>query len=155
MVFLDTYENKVDRKGRVSVPASFRAQFVSSSFAGIVARPSPRHKAIEACDIEFMQDMNMSVEDSEDFYSEAQEDLAFNIFAESSMLSFDGEGRIILPAKLLSFAGISDRASFAGFGSTFLIWEPETLEGKKAESRDRIQKNGLGLRLRRSSGGKS
>ncbi|MEM7222149.1 MAG: division/cell wall cluster transcriptional repressor MraZ [Pseudomonadota bacterium] len=96
--------------------------------------------------------MNSSVQSDKDFYSEAQEDLGFNVFSESSMLSFDGEGRIILPAKLLEYSGITDRASFAGFGSTFLIWEPATLEQKKAESRRRVQERGLSVRLAKPNG---
>ena len=153
-VFFGTFENKVDRKGRVSVPASFRQQLASSSYSGIIARPSHKHNAIEACGYELMQDLNDSIEQSP-LYSEAHEDLSFSIFTESAMVPFDGEGRVILPAHLIEHAGISDRASFAGFGSSFLIFEPQTLARKKTESRNRAQQNGLTLKLNRGLGGPS
>ena len=154
-VFVDTFENKVDRKGRVSVPASFRAQLASSSYAGIIARPSRKFNAIEACDLEFMQNLKNSVTQNEAYYSEAHDDLSFSIFTRASMVPFDGEGRIILPAKLLAHAGISDRAAFAGFGSTFLIFEPEMLERTTAEAERRAQENGLTVQLRASEDGRT
>ncbi len=53
-VFIGTFENKVDRKGRVSVPAQFRQTLAAQSFQGIVAFRSYRADAIEACGFDFM-----------------------------------------------------------------------------------------------------
>jgi len=150
-VFFGTFENKVDRKGRVSVPAPFRQALGKSAFQGIIARPSYRSQAVEACDIEFMEQLNDSVA-SNDLYSDAHEDLAFTIFADSHQLSFDGEGRILLPPALVEHASISERAGFVGMGSSFQIWEPDTLQQQKAEARARARAQGLTLPLRRDSG---
>ena len=150
-VFLGTFENKVDRKGRVSVPAAFRQALARSAFPGIVARPSYRSPALEACDIEFMEQLNDSVA-ANDLYSEAHEDLAFTIFADSHQLPFDSEGRIILPPALVEHAGIGERAGFVGMGGSFQIWEPETLAQQKAEARARARAQGLTLPLRRGPG---
>ncbi len=54
--------------------------------------------------------------------------LVETINAISSELPFDGEGRIILPAKLAEHAGITDRATFVGRGTRFQIWAPEIYE---------------------------
>jgi MraZ protein len=150
-VFFGTFENKVDRKGRVSVPAPFRQALGQSAFQGIIARPSYRSQAVEACDIEFMEQLNNSVA-TNDLYSDAHEDLAFTIFADSHQLSFDGEGRILLPPALVEHAGIGERAGFVGMGSSFQIWEPDTLQQQKAEARARARAQGLTLPLRRDSG---
>lgn len=150
-VFFGTFENKVDRKGRVSVPAPFRQALGRSAFQGIIARPSYRSRAVEACDIEFMEQLNDSVASNE-LYSDAHEDLAFTIFADSHQLSFDGEGRILLPPALVEHVGIGDRAGFVGMGSSFQIWEPETLQQHKAEARARARAQGLTLPLRRDPG---
>src|SRR5690606_31394902 len=48
-LFLSRFDNKVDRKGRVSVPAPFRAQLSQQAFHGIIAYPSPVAPAIEGC----------------------------------------------------------------------------------------------------------
>jgi MraZ protein len=153
-VFFGTFENKVDRKGRVSVPAPFRQALARSSFQGIIARPSYRSLGIEACDLEFMEQLNDSVA-ATDLYSDAHEDLAFTIFAEAHQLSFDGEGRILLPPALVEHAGIADRAGFVGMGSSFQIWEPETLLRQKTEARVRAREQRLTLPLRRGPGGAS
>ena len=107
-VFFGTHENKVDRKGRVSVPAPFRQALAASSYTGIVVRPSPRHQAIEGSDLEFMMALNESAQHN-DIYSEEHDDLGFMLFAESFQLPFDPEGRVILPAELLEAPGSATR----------------------------------------------
>ena len=153
-VFFGTFENKVDRKGRVSVPAPFRQALAGSAYQGIIARASHRSDAIEGFDLEFMEKLNTSVSANE-LYSETHEDLSMTIFGESYQLAFDSEGRIILPPALVEHAGIKDHAGFVGMGSLFQIWEPETLRRQKAEARARARERGLTLPLINAGGGGS
>jgi MraZ protein len=149
-VYFGTFENKVDRKGRVSVPAPFRQILATSAFQGIIAFRYHTPNAMEACSLEFMERLDQSVADF-DLFSEEHDDLAFNIFAESHQLPFDGEGRVILPPALLEVTGIEDRAAFVGKGATFQIWEPAALKARKAAARQRAPN--LTLRLRRGQDG--
>lgn len=151
-VFIGTFENKVDRKGRVSVPAPFRQVLAGQSFQGIVAFRSYRVPAVEACGIDFMERLNDSVA-SMDLFSDAHEDLTATIFADSQQLPFDGAGRIILPPHFAEHAGISERAAFVGRGSIFQIWQPDALARHKREARARARSQGLTLPLRRDDGG--
>jgi MraZ protein len=153
-VFIGTFENKVDRKGRVSVPASFRQILATSAFQGIVAFRYRAPTAIEACGLEFMERLDEGVSDFE-LFSEQHDDLTFSIFADSYQLPFDGEGRVILPAPLVETAGINDRAAFVGKGQTFQIWEPDALARRKAEALERARSQGLTLKLRRDPRGES
>ena len=146
-VFIGTFENKVDRKGRVSVPVQFRQMLAGQSFQGIVAFRSYRAAAIEACGIDFMERLNDSVS-SMDLFSDAHDDLAATIFADSQQLPFDGDGRIVLPARLIEHAGIAERAAFVGKGPIFQIWAPETLGQHMEEARARARSQGLTLPLR-------
>jgi MraZ protein len=146
-VFFGTFENKVDRKGRVSVPAPFRQALARSEFQGIIARPSHRGPGIEAYDLEFMEQLNEGVATT-DLFSDAHEDLALTIFGEAYQLSFDGEGRILLPPALIEHAGITERAGFVGMGSLFQIWKPEILLRQKTQARTRAREQGLTLPLR-------
>src|ERR1700758_4504716 len=57
-LFLSTFVNKVDRKGRVSVPATFRAAVADQSFPGIVVFPSFRHDALDGSGIKRMEEMS-------------------------------------------------------------------------------------------------
>ena len=151
-VFIGTFENKIDRKGRVSVPAPFRLTLAGQSFQGIVAFRSYRAAAIEACGIDFMERLNDSMS-ALDFFSDAQDDLAATIFADSQQLPFDGDGRVMLPGQLAEHAGITERAAFVGKGPIFQIWQPAALVRYKEEARARAKSQGLTLPLKPSDGG--
>lgn len=143
-MFIGTFENKVDRKGRVSVPAPFRQSLATSNYQGIVAFRSHRSDSIESCAVEFMEKLNGRAA-RYDFFSQEHDDWAFTLFADSYQLPFDGEGRIILPPALADSAAISERAAFVGKGDSFQIWQPETLEAHKEEVRARTRAQGFGL----------
>lgn len=122
-LFLSTYVNRVDRKGRVSVPAPFRAVLGSQPFAGIVAYRSFLGPVIEASGIDrmtkFSEELESLDEDSERYQ------FIGSILADTRQLQFDGEGRIMLPPDLAEFAGITEEAAFIGQGKFFQIREPE------------------------------
>ena len=150
-LFVGTVVNKVDRKGRVSVPASFRAALAGQSFNGIVAFPSFKHKALECCALDFMEELARSLYDI-DTFSDRQDDLAATIFAEAQQLTFDSEGRIMLTQALLDHAGIGELAAFVGQGPRFQIWEPKAREAFAAEARERARHQGMTLRVRSPQG---
>ena len=146
-LFIDTFVNKIDSKGRVSVPATFRAALGSQSFPGIVALPLHKYRAIRCAGMDWMEELGRTVNKT-DFFSEEQDDLTSTIFGDTKQLPFDGEGRIMLPAPLTSHAGIDGVAAFVGRGPFFEIWEPKALEVYKAEARQRALEKGRTLRPR-------
>ncbi len=150
-MFIGTFENKVDRKGRVSVPATFRSALQGQAFHGIIAFRSYRAQAIEACGMDFMHKLNDSVSNL-DLFSDTHDDLATTIFADSHSLALDGDGRVMMPAELAEHAGITDKAAFVGKGPIFQIWEPGRLQAHKDEARDRARSQGLTLPLRQNGG---
>lgn len=145
------YVNKIDRKGRVSVPKAFRDALVeqASGFVGIYAYPSFAVDAIEACGEAFMQQLADSIEDIA-MFSDDQEDLTTTVLESAHQLPFDPEGRIVLPADLLDHAGISGEAVFVGRGNNqFSIWNPATFSERQEKARARARANGATLVLRR------
>src|SRR5476651_1478796 len=62
-LFLSTFVNKVDRKGRVSVPASFRAALADQSFNGIIAFRSFKSSAIEGSGIDRLGEMSARLDE--------------------------------------------------------------------------------------------
>ena len=121
-LFMSTYVNKVDRKGRVSVPATFRTAIADQSFDGIVAFPSLDYEALEATGIDRMEAVSAGLDEIEQ--PDEQQSLATLILARSQRLPFDPEGRIVLPEKFAAHAHITESAAFVGLGPTFQIWEP-------------------------------
>lgn len=123
-LFLSTFVNKIDKKGRVSVPATFRAALAQQVFQGIVCYRSFTAAAIEGCGMDRLERMSDTV-DQFDAFSTEQDDITSLIFADARQLPWDGEGRIILAEDLMVHAGITDSAAFVGKGKTFQIWQPE------------------------------
>ena len=66
--------------------------------------------------------------ESLDPYSEERDAFETMIFGEAVQLSFDGEGRVILPQSLMKHAGIEEQACFVGKGVIFEIWQPQNFE---------------------------
>lgn len=151
-LFLSTVVNKVDRKGRVSVPAAMRAALSEQPFQGIVAFRSFRDSAIEGWSIDRLTRLADSLDEME-LFSEGQNDLAAAIFADAHQLPFDGEGRIVLPDVLARHAGITTDAAFVGRGGTFQIWNPETFAAHAEQARERVKSQAALPRLRRPQSG--
>ncbi len=143
-IFIGTFENKVDAKGRVSVPAQFRQALAGLPFNGIAAFRSHRADAVEGCGMDFMEQMIARVGEL-DLFSANSDDLATTIFSDSQQLPFDSTGRIQLPENFRSHAGITGKAAFVGMGQLFQIWEPGRLEAHKAEARERARQQRLTL----------
>jgi len=138
MLFLSTYHNRLDKKGRISVPAPFRSVLMAQQFAGIVAYASPQYACIEACGMARILKINERIEQM-DPYSEARDAFATVIFGESVQLSFDTEGRVMLPEKLVDFAGLKEDVTIVGKGEIFEIWEPKRFEKHAQHARQIAQ----------------
>jgi MraZ protein len=141
-LFIDTFVNRIDRKGRVSVPATFRVALEGQSFRGIVAFPAFRYPALQCAGMDFMERLNAGV-NTIDLFSSAHDDLSAVLFADAKQLAFDGEGRVVLPGKLIEHAKLGDLAAFVGRGQAFEIWRPEEFDKAKATARQRALEKGL------------
>jgi MraZ protein len=145
-LFLSTFINKVDAKGRVSVPAQFRSSLMNDNFLSMVIYESFINDCIEGCDLERIKKISESIDDL-DPYSEERDAFATAVLGGSVQLSIDGDGRVILPENLLKKAKIKDQAVFVGKGSTFEIWHPEKFDEymKQAKSQAKSKRNLLRL----------
>src|SRR6266851_6888156 len=104
--FMGTHTNRLDAKGRVSIPASFRAALKSGSAetdsAKLILRPSHKHPCIEGWPAAAFNDLDVPMQRL-DMFSDDQDDLAFTLYADAAALEPDKEGRIVLPAELAAF----------------------------------------------------
>ncbi len=144
-MFLSTYENKLDKKGRVSVPASFRSHLSNLGYNGVICYPSFNNSSIEACSQDRIEKISSAI-DSLNPFEEKRDYFATSILAESTNLQFDSEGRISLSAKLLKHAKIKNSMLFVGQGQTFQIWEPATFEKFKVNARKKSKLNRASLK---------
>ena len=138
--------NKIDKKGRVSIPKPFRDAFQEHGFAGLYAYPSFKYPAVEACSEDFMARLGSGVEGL-DYFSDEQDDLASIILENAHRLAFDPEGRVMLPPELLTHTKLTDQALFVGRGSQFRIWQPAAYDHHRRQAFERARSRGATLRL--------
>ena len=144
-MFLSTYENKIDKKGRVSVPASFRSYLSNLGYNGVICYPSFNNQTIEAWPQDRIEKISNSI-DSLNPFEEKRDFFATSILSESINLQFDSEGRISLTPKLLKHAKIKSSMVFVGQGKTFQIWEPTLFEKFKVTARKKSNINRSSLK---------
>ena len=166
-LFISTTTNKIDKKGRISVPAQFRNN-LSESLSGIVLFRSLMSPIIEGCDYDRLACISNQLETGFSSQGNLQsapksllasetltnnkekmirtsiettkinQDLAAMMFAEAQILAFDAEGRISIPSMLLSHAQITDQITFVGRGPTFELWQPEAFLAHHEQMRQRL-----------------
>ena len=144
-MFLSSYENKLDKKGRVSVPATFRSHLNSMGYNGFITYPSFNHLALEACSQDRIELLSDTI-DSLNPFEDKRDYFATSILSESINLQFDSEGRISLTPKLLKHAKIKNSMLFVGQGQTFQIWEPTLFEKFKVTARKKANINRASLK---------
>ena len=138
-LFMDTITNKVDAKGRVSLPSDYRA-IVKELSIEIVCYRSLSAPCIEGCLEDSLDKLATEIENSTDFFSETQDNLTNLIFGDAKRFPFDSTGRIVLTEKLLQHAEITDSAVFVGKGRKFQIWNPENWAKEEARIRAEVLK---------------
>ena len=133
-MFLSVYENRLDKKGRVSVPASFRSHLSNLGYNGVVCYSSFNNQSIEAWPQDRIEKISNAI-DALNPFEEKKDYFATSILSESINLQFDSEGRIFLTPKLLKHAKIKNSMLFVGQGKTFQIWESTAFEKFRVQSR--------------------
>ncbi len=142
--FVGTHFGKLDRKGRTSVPALFRAELEAAATSHLVLRRSHQHPCIEARSRAAFQRMLDSILSMEHF-SEDREDLEAGLVADSTPLRIDGDGRIMLPDELVAEAGLGENVAFLGKGDRFEIWDADAAKAHVAEAKRRVFEKRLTL----------
>ncbi|MEQ8269029.1 MAG: division/cell wall cluster transcriptional repressor MraZ [Parvibaculum sp.] len=136
--FRGRFTNKIDSKGRISVPAKFRAVSVAQGLNGVICFPPLSDgRFIEGCGPSFSDEIDRMLARLDPFSPE-RDALASVLLGESAELMFDADGRVILPENLRELAGIRDEATFVGAGQRFQIWEPKAYEAYHIEAKKQV-----------------
>ena len=144
-MFLSIFENRLDKKGRVSVPASYRAHLSTLGYNGIICFPSFNNQSIEAWSQDRIEKISNSI-DTLNPFDEKKDYFATSILSESINLQFDSEGRILLGQKLLKHAKIKNSIIFVGLGKVFQIWNPSSFEKFQSIARKKSYLNRSALK---------
>jgi len=144
-MFLSSFENKLDKKGRVSVPATFRSHLNSMGYSSFISYPSFSHTALEACSQDRIEKLSNTI-DSLNPFEDKRDYFATSVLSESVNLQFDTEGRVSFTEKLLQHAKIKKNILFVGLGKTFQIWDPKLFEKFKIVARKKAYQNRSNLK---------
>ena len=130
--FFGTFTNKIDAKGRVSVPAPFRAVLQARGLTSVAIHPSLFEACLEGAGFDRFDNLLQGTKDA--FVGAAADEAADLIMGELRDLALDGDGRIVLPDEFIAKAQLTDQATFVGQGWKFQIWKPTAFDNiKKAK----------------------
>jgi len=152
-LFLGTHINKVDKKGRVSVPSQFRLALADQGFPGIILYPSLAHEGVaEGCGMAFLEKIAAASASQMDIFSDEQDDLSAVIYGSSVQLPWDAEGRVVLPEAMISHIGVTEQVAFVGMGVRFQLWLPEANAAREAEAKARLRQSKPKIVLQKPEG---
>ncbi len=136
--FVSQFRNRLDAKGRVSIPASFRAVLARDGFDGLFVHPSLDAEAVDCGGHALLREIDQLLAGHPP-YSEERHLLSTALFGASEILKVDSEGRVILTDSIKAYAGITSEVSFVGQGDKFQIWEPGRFQAHFEEARNRVR----------------
>ena len=136
--FVSNTTLRLNSKGRVSIPASFRSVLTRDGFEGLYCYPALDRPAIDAGGNALMTEIEALIARYAPF-SEEREQFALALYGTSETLKVDGEGRVVLSENLKRHAGVTDAVTFVGLGHKFQIWEPGRFQNELAEATDRVR----------------
>ncbi|MDO8534547.1 MAG: division/cell wall cluster transcriptional repressor MraZ [Xanthobacteraceae bacterium] len=136
--FVATYMMRLDAKGRVSIPASFRAVLARDGYQGLYCQPAPGRPALDAGGNALIAEIEALMNRFPP-YSEQREELAAALYGRSETLKIDSEGRIVLTETLKAHAQLKDAVAFVGLGHKFQIWEPERFRTHLEEATEKVR----------------
>jgi MraZ protein len=136
--FVGNVTLRLDSKGRVSIPASFRSVLTRDGFDGLYCYPALASPAIDAGGNALMAEIEALMSRFAP-YSEERERFALSLYGTSETLKIDGEGRVVLSESLKRHAGITEQVAFVGLGHKFQIWEPGRFASELAEATEKVR----------------
>jgi len=139
-LFVSTFINKIDKKGRVSLPSIFRSALPKDFKNEIILAKSLRNNVIDGLSVERVTEIAKRINNL-DFFSEEHEDFTTSIFSEMLPTNLDKEGRFLIHEKLKKFADIKDEVAFIGQGYYFQIVNPDVALDLQKKSRTRLNLN--------------
>ena len=136
--FFSHFILKLDAKGRVSVPAPFRAVLTREGGESLFCYPALDRPAVEAGGAVLMREIEELISRFPPF-SDEREQFATALYGTSETLKIDAEGRVTLSDPLKDHAGIMDAVAFVGLGHKFQIWAPDRFSARLSEATGKMR----------------
>lgn len=145
--FLSSATNRIDAKGRVSVPASFRAILQARGNTELYGQRALDVPALNVAGPEQLERWERKLETSDPFLQET-DDMQFLVYGDGAVMKLDADGRIMMTDFIRQHTGIKDEVTFVGHGGYFRMWAPAAFETWRDEARARLLARRQGLAAR-------
>ncbi len=121
--FVSSFTNRLDAKGRVSIPAPFRGVMTRDGYEGLYVHPSLEAQALDAGGNGLLAEIDALIARLPPF-SDERDHFSTALYGMSEVLKVDPEGRVGLTESLKAHAGITDAVTFVGLGHKFQFGDP-------------------------------
>ena len=129
LMFIGEYTYRVDEKGRVPIPPKFRSEELKKE--GLILSPG-MEKCITIYSLPEWKKLADSLTSGPIISSKLRK-LNRAIFSTAFHAELDAQGRIMVPANLRQYAGITDDVVIAGANTYLELWSKNQWETEKAE----------------------
>jgi len=135
MAFQGEFEYSLDNRGRIPIPARYRASF--GSRATLV---QSQDGCVEVYTIEAYQKVSEFVTAQRPTNKKARR-MRRRFFGHSFDVDLDGQGRILVPPKLREHGELSGPVTVVGCGEHLELWNPERWNAEEDEIDDEEKKS--------------
>jgi MraZ protein len=129
MTFQGEFEYSIDHRGRIPIPARYRASF--GSRATLV---QGEEGSVEVYTIEAYQKASAFVT-AEPPTTKKGRRMRRRFFGHSFDVDLDGQGRILLPSKLRDHGDLRGPVTIVGRGECLELWNPERYDAEEDDMR--------------------
>lgn len=137
--FLSNAVNRIDSKGRVSVPAHFRAVLAKRGDGDLYGLRALDMPALDVGGLDLLDRYEQRIA-QEDPFAQSADDMSFFCHGDGAFLKLDGDGRITMTDFMREHTGIEAEVAFVGRGAFFQMWEPQRFHAYREEARARLSR---------------
>jgi len=143
--FLSNATNRIDAKGRVSVPAGFRSVLAQRNIQELYCFQDFVFPAISIGGPDLLERYEKQIA-AEDPFSPQANQMSLLIHGGGVFMKLDAEGRLMVSDFIRDFTGITTEVTFVGRSDHFQLWQPQALQEMQAAARE--ERKLMGMRSR-------
>jgi len=143
--FLSNATNRIDAKGRVSVPAGFRSVLAQRNIQELYCFQDFVFPAISIGGPDLLERYEKQIA-AEDPFSPQANQMSLLIHGGGVFMKLDAEGRLMVSDFIRDFTGITTEVTFVGRSDHFQLWQPQALQEMQVAARE--ERRLIGMRSR-------
>jgi len=120
--FIGDYSCKVDPKGRITLPSAFKRQMREAVQDGFVLKSDVFEKCLILYPMKEWERQNQIIRSKTNPYNKEHAKFLRMFFSGTAEVILDGSSRVLIPKRLLDYAGIEGEVVMAGQYGKIEVW---------------------------------